>query len=32
MVKRDVACGTCCKKHNNGKYSDKYKLKLVVNY
>jgi len=25
------ACGTCCKNHNGGKYSEKYKLRLVVN-
>ena len=32
IVKRTVACGKCCKQHNNGKYTDKFKLKLVVNY
>lgn len=24
--KRIPACGICCKKHNNGRYTDKYKL------
>lgn len=32
MVKRNFACGDCCNKHANGKFSDKYKLRLVVNY
>ena len=27
-----VACGKCCKTHNNGKYSDKYKMELIQNY
>ena len=31
-TKRESACAICCRTHNNGKYSDKYKLKLVVNY
>ena len=25
------ACGSCCKVHNNGKYSEKYKLRFVEN-
>ncbi len=27
-----TACGSCCKKHNNGKYTDKYKLVYNQNY
>lgn len=27
----DTACAKCCKTYNNGKYTDKFKLKLVVN-
>ena len=30
--KREAACGICCKNHNFGRYTDKFKLKLVVNY
>ena len=26
---KDISCGKCCMKYNNGKYSDKYRLKLV---
>lgn len=26
------ACGKCCNEHNNGRFSDKYKLRLVENY
>lgn len=29
--KKDRACGVCCKAHNNGKYSDKYKMILIEN-
>jgi predicted SprT family Zn-dependent metalloprotease len=32
MVKRNFACGDCCNKHANGKFSDKFKLRLVTNY
>lgn len=27
--KRTAACGFCCKKYNNGRYTDKYKLEQV---
>ena len=30
--KRRPACGSCCKKYNNGKYTDKYKLAYNQNY
>jgi predicted SprT family Zn-dependent metalloprotease len=30
--KREVACGACCNEYNRGKYSDKYKLRVVQNY
>jgi predicted SprT family Zn-dependent metalloprotease len=26
------ACGKCCNQHNNGKFSDKYKLRLLQNF
>jgi predicted SprT family Zn-dependent metalloprotease len=26
------ACGVCCNKHNNGRFDEKYKLRLVQNY
>ena len=29
---RNKACLDCCNTHNNGKYSDKYKLELIQNY
>ena len=32
MIKRGYACGKCCNEHNNGKFTDKYKLRLIVNY
>jgi predicted SprT family Zn-dependent metalloprotease len=32
VVRRTVACGKCCREYNNGKYSDKYRLRLVTNY
>lgn len=31
-VTKTYACGKCCDKHNNGKFSHDYKLRLVVNY
>ena len=31
MVKKNYACGKCCSEHNNGKFTEKYKLRLVVN-
>jgi predicted SprT family Zn-dependent metalloprotease len=31
-VRRVVACGKCCKEHNNGQFSYDYQLKLVTNY
>ena len=31
-VKRTQACGKCCREHNFGRYTDKFKLRLVVNY
>ena len=31
-VKRTYACGSCCNKHNNGRYSDEYALELIQNY
>ena len=31
MVKKNYACGKCCNEHNNGKFTEKYKLRLVVN-
>lgn len=30
--KRESACSYCCKKHNNGLYSNDFKLKLIQNY
>ncbi len=30
--KRDVACGDCCRRYNNGVYTDKYKLIVTQNY
>ena len=30
--KRKKACGVCCRKHNNGKYSEDYVLNLKQNY
>lgn len=30
--KRKSACGSCCREHNNGKYSEKYVLRQVQNY
>lgn len=32
MIKRGYACSKCCNEHNNGKFTEKYKLRLVVNY
>ena len=32
LTKKSSACGKCCKEHNNGKYSEKYKLRLVTNF
>lgn len=32
IVKKAFACGKCCKEHNFGRYTDKFKLRLVVNY
>jgi predicted SprT family Zn-dependent metalloprotease len=32
MIKRTYACAKCCNQHNFGRYSDKYKLRLVTNY
>lgn len=29
LKRRDIACGDCCKKYNNNKYSPEYILKLV---
>jgi len=29
LLKRGHACTTCCKAHNNGKYSEKYRLVLA---
>lgn len=26
------ACGKCCNEHNNGRFTEKYKLRLVQNY
>ena len=26
---KGVSCGVCCKKYNNGKYTDKYSLELI---
>ena len=28
---RSYACGKCCNEHSNGKFNEKYKLRLVVN-
>lgn len=30
-TKRDLACGVCCNKNNNGKYDIKYKLVVELN-
>lgn len=27
-----IACGKCCNENNNGKYTEKYKLRLLQNY
>lgn len=32
IVKKKYACSNCCNKHNNGRYSDEFRLKLVQNY
>jgi predicted SprT family Zn-dependent metalloprotease len=32
VVRKSYACGKCCNEHNNGKFSDKFKLRLVTNY
>ena len=28
---KDIACGKCCKKHNNSKYTPKYKFNWKLN-
>ena len=30
-VTRSYACGKCCNEHNGGKFTEKYKLRLVTN-
>lgn len=30
--KKEGACSSCCKTHNNGYYSDKFKLQVIQNY
>ncbi len=32
VIRKTYACGKCCNEHNNGKFSDKFRLKLVTNY
>lgn len=31
-IKDGAACTACCKKHNNGRYTEKFKLKITKNY
>ena len=31
MIRKTYACGKCCNEHNNGKFTEKYKLRLVIN-
>jgi hypothetical protein len=32
IKRRKSACGACCKKHNGGKYTEKYILRQIKNY
>ena len=31
MTKKSYACGKCCNEHNNGKFSEKYRMRLILN-
>lgn len=31
-TKNGAACAVCCKKHNNGRYTEKFKLEITKNY